>query len=369
MSSSHNYKHLHIDTRHRASTASKSDFTVLVPHGLTGATRVCLKSFSIPNSFGNLAGSNRFLYWNEHYNNNVSPFTWFKKTFYIDLSPLAAVSSYATNVELANAMNVEFSAGDRIFYLETGGTTHQFASEAEMGISVVYDTETYEFTFTFTQSGKHKVFVPAVLDLQGSIWENIGFSEAKCATASEASSILNVLNSKIVNSYTDIQTNTLLQTFYIADAFSSNDLEDRVISSDVPSVHENHIQRLYVCSDALVSDALVMEGTTAIPTNILDEVVNEVPKFSYLHKEMSSLPMWNRLLNPRMNKFDIKLLDQYGSAIPDDAMPDYHMTLMFEVVQEIEYTRDEIEDNNLQGFQMAHRSRVRDYVPSGRALN
>jgi len=358
MSSSHNYKHLHIDTRLRADTASKSDFTVSVPHGLTGATRVCLKSFSIPNSFGNLFGNNRYLYWNEHYNNGISPFTWVKKTFYIDLSALAAISNYATNVELANAMNVEFSAGDRIFDLDTGGTSHQFASEAEMGISVVYDTETYEFTFTFTQTGKHKVFVPAILDLQGSIWENIGFSEAKCASAINAVNILFVLNTVIVNSYTNIPTNEYLQSFHISDAFSSNDLEERVISSDVPSVHENHIQRLYVCSDTLVSDALVMEGTTAIPTNILDEIVNVVPKFSYLHKEMAGLPMWNRLLNPRLNRFDIKLLDQNGATIPDEAMPDYHMTLMFEVVQEIEYTRDEIEDYNLQGFQMAHRSRT-----------
>jgi len=254
---SHHYKHLHIDSRHRAKSATKSEFTVSVPHGLTGVTRVCLKAFSIPNSFGNLFGDNRYLYWYEYYTNGNSPYEWFKKTFYIDLSVLAEKSNYATNIELANAMNVEFSAGDRIFDVDTGGTTHKFATEAEMNISVVYDTETYKFVFTFSQSTKHKIFVPSINSLKGSLWENIGVAQFKCATTEDSNNILGILNTSIGNTFTDIQTNVFLEQFHIADAFSSNTLKSRVISSDAPSTHENHIQRLYVCSEALVSDSLV----------------------------------------------------------------------------------------------------------------
>ena len=69
---------------------------------------------------------------------------------------------------------------------------------------------------------------------------------------------------------------------------------------------------------------------------------------------MTAVPMWNRIQNSRLNKFDIKLLDQNSAVIPDESMPDYHMTLMFEVVEEIEYTREDIEDYNRAGYKLGH---------------
>lgn len=364
MNSSEHYKYVHIDSRHRNKRQSKSNFTVQIPHGLDNISKVCVKSFSIPNSFGNMYGNLDRLYWIEYYNNGVSESLWKQKVFYIKLADLKEKNDYSDNLQLVSYLNSQLSQtvsaqypNADIFDADTDEVSnHKFAEEFALKIHIAYDETTFKFKLSTSNSIRRKLFAPFVTDYTGSLWENMGF-DLKNIVANdwEMDLILNELNDKIKTNFDNLNTSDLFKRYKIIDAAAVVPLAHKSIESDFVASHENHIQRLYICSDTLVSDSLVVKENLALATNILDEVVNDVAKFSYIHKEITGTPMWNRILNPNIKSFDIKLFDDKNTIIANDEMPDFHLTLMFEVKDEVEYNAVDIEKYMQAAFKLGHR--------------
>ena len=64
--------------------------------------------------------------------------------------------------------------------------------------------------------------------------------------------------------------------------------------------------------------------------------------------------MWHSLLDSSIHKFDIKLRDHKGQLFGLNSLPDFQMTLMFDTVQEVEYSKDFIEAYNKMGYKIGH---------------
>ena len=56
MENRHHYKYVIIDSSKENQNSVDAKFKVQIPQGITGTTRVCVKSFSMPNSYHNIYG-------------------------------------------------------------------------------------------------------------------------------------------------------------------------------------------------------------------------------------------------------------------------------------------------------------------------
>jgi hypothetical protein len=56
MENRHHYKYVVIDSSKENHNSVDAKFKVQIPQGITGTTRVCVKSFSMPNSYHNIYG-------------------------------------------------------------------------------------------------------------------------------------------------------------------------------------------------------------------------------------------------------------------------------------------------------------------------
>ena len=56
MTERHHYKYVILDSSKENHNAVQAKFNVQIPHGITNASRVCVKSFSMPNSYHNVYG-------------------------------------------------------------------------------------------------------------------------------------------------------------------------------------------------------------------------------------------------------------------------------------------------------------------------
>ena len=56
MENRHHYKYVIIDSSKEKHNSVDAKFKVQIPQGITGTTRVCVKSFSMPNSYHNIYG-------------------------------------------------------------------------------------------------------------------------------------------------------------------------------------------------------------------------------------------------------------------------------------------------------------------------
>jgi len=57
MTERHHYKYIVLDSSKENGNAVQAKFNVQVPHGITNASRVCVKSFSMPNVIHNVYAS------------------------------------------------------------------------------------------------------------------------------------------------------------------------------------------------------------------------------------------------------------------------------------------------------------------------
>ena len=91
----------------------------------------------------------------------------------------------------------------------------------------------------------------------------------------------------------------------------------------------------------------------AIPSNVLEWITNDQPKFSFLHHESSTLT-WHTLKDPSIRAFDIQIRDHRGRRFDSSALPNYNLTLVFEMMDPVEYTKEFIEAYNKEGWRKAH---------------
>ena len=358
----HHYKYIHIEsTNHK----SGNDFRVKVPHGLNACTRVALQNFSIPNTIGNTYGPLSKLYWVEFMKNDATSglSDWTGKVFYIDLED---IPSYTQNTEIAALIYDKFQ--NEVYDYDTGTIgTHQFGSEDPLEIAFMYNENDYTFNYNVTQSTLTqnlgvKVFAPALFENDTGLWDHFGFVEELEMIGINSESyykspdqMLLGLNNTLKTvyprnsdipaglenqlTYKKLNTNYWRYTRIAGVPNNENTLEIRGADSDGHSTHENHFSQLFICSDTLGTDAMLCKNDTAVPTNILGCLMNDQPKYSYLHFQTNT-PAWMKLNDTKIQEFDIKIRDHRGRDIPAGNLPNFNMTLIFETVDEIDYQKE-----------------------------
>ena len=362
----HHYKYVHI---HSSNHKSGNNFRIKVPHGLNACSRVALQNFSIPNTIGNSYGPLSKLYWVEFVKDNATSGVgdWSKKIFYIDLSD---IPSYTQNSQIANLIHAKFQ--NEVYDYDTGTIgTHQFTLEDPLQIDFAYDENHYIFQYsisqtTLTQDVGVKVFVPAIFENDVGLWEHFGFvnetgmiginSRSYFSTPDQSLEALNRDFKTIYPQSTDIPAGVDgVPTYKTLNEFwengpgrymriagvpnAENNLDARSVVADGQTVHENHFSQLFICSDTLGTDAMLCKNDVAVPTNILGCLMNDQPKFSYLHFQTNT-PAWMKLNDTKIQEFDIRIRDHRGRDIPAEQLPNFNMTLIFETVDEIDYQKE-----------------------------
>ena len=107
--------YVHIDSSNRLKTDQYGSIRVHMPHGLENATRVAVKSLSLPNTLDNAYGELHRLRWIEYYKSTPSSNDqWQQKEFYIDLSD---IDNYTTNAQIVNEINTRLSDPAKVYSL------------------------------------------------------------------------------------------------------------------------------------------------------------------------------------------------------------------------------------------------------------
>ena len=374
----HHYKYVYIDSSNHK---TGNDFKVKVPHGLNSCTRVAVQTFSIPNTLPNTYGKLSKLYFAEYRKNDWDSGIgdWTKKVFYIDLSDVAG---YTDNVELASILNEKILNG--VYDYETDTLDHTFGlGDDPLEIVFAYDQNTYRFAYTVQQStlaandAGIKVFVPCFTDDDLGLWEHLGYSNKADMVALNSASYLttpealrvnfNAIHTIIYPTSADIPAGQLgvsfktFNTNYIYARIAGvpnaeNDILTRMAVGDGMSLHENHFSGLYICSDTLGTDSMISKNDTAVPTNVMCCLINDQPKYSYLHYQTNTLA-WQKLNDAKIKEFDIKLRDHRGRDIPGSKLPHFNMTLIFEEIDEIEYHAEHQREYLREAYRKEHNYR------------
>ena len=358
--------YVHVDSSNRLKTDQYGSIRVHMPHGLENATRVAVKSLSLPNTLDNAYGELHRLRWIEYYKSTPSSNDqWQQKEFYIDLSD---IDNYTTNAQIVNEINTRLSDPAKVYSASDGSTGHKFSNEQPMTIQLSYDATNYKVSI-LASSTLHKVFSIARDGSELGLWEQLGFSNAwKYASADDLS-----LTARIAN-YVPILTGAsssgdqsasamnlaLKKEFYAVNAYSVQTLNTpalRTLLAPHHSFHENHFSGLFLCSDALAGDGFecIQQGAVnvSVPSNVLEWVRNSEPKFSFLHHESTTLT-WHVLKDTSIRTFDIQLRDHRGRRFDASAIPNYNLTLVFETIDPVMYTKEFLEEYNKEGWKRAH---------------
>ena len=168
-------KYIHIDS---SRMDKANDFRVHLPHGFENCTRLCVKSFSIPNTIGNAYKQLGELHFAEFMkpNGESGVGDWVSKHFYVKLDD---IPKYTNNTEIVSHINTKIANGE-VYDYDTGAQTHTFIGEDPLEIVFAYDENTYQMTYkvsqsTLTDNTNIKVFYPINHNNNPFLWESLGF--------------------------------------------------------------------------------------------------------------------------------------------------------------------------------------------------
>lgn len=351
MTEKHSYYYLHIDSKNRNDNENRADFRVNIPMALTNCSRVCLKSFSIENTFSNFVGNLTVLFWVEFYKSSDANL-WIYKAFKIDFGENV---SYIDNISLKDLLNTTFATAGKIFDIDNN-QTHQFAAESAMDLNFDFSETDYKYKVRTNTANIHKLFSPCRI-LDKNIWTHMGFTNVLDIDGIDAT--LTYLNDKYqtTSTFNELKNDVYLKNRNIVDSYSQYTAVERTLQSNFASKLENHIKEIYVCSRELSTDTLRTNKengiSSTIGTHILENVVNDVPKFSYLHKEIN-FPSYHRLPQKNIQSFSIQILDHDFKEFDDETLPDFKLVLQFEQTLEIEYHKEMFEAYNTEGYKLGH---------------
>jgi len=376
MSETQSLKYVHIDSINRRPGETKSRLTVQVPQGLENCSRVALKSFSIPNTFPNMI--NTKIEWIEMVQTVESGNNkWKAALFTIKLDDLNPDQQYLDNLTLQSVLQTEFNneanafitktdiSDDGLAFTNSGQFSHQVGTENEMPITISYDTENFIFKISGKQNSatKHKFMILFDDESDTSLWPTMGYDSQKLIKKNEISQFLSESYQSLVNSPTALDynngNNLLLKDLYAKDMkdVSENTQKFRSIYAGHASKHDNHIGKINLCSD-LASDSFIMGDNGILrKTNILESIVNNVPKFSYIHHAADTLYFHN-LNRSDVSKFDLRLYEGDDmKQLVDEILPDWNAVLVFEQNLEIEYHKEETARLNDYAYTLGHPTR------------
>ncbi len=357
MENRHHYKYVIIDSSKENNNNVDAKFKVQIPQGITGTTRVCVKSFSMPNSYHNIYGDLKTAKFVEFYR-PTSDGAWVYEVFSFNLA-----EGYTETDNLFSELQSKFTnaSGNEITRESDGTTTVQHVGQTDTPttISVSHDSSTYLNSLSFDSGTQDKVIGLYVDDQnKHTIWESLGFDKRRIIKSTDLADIQAQLNTLAPGaSPLDIQGIIPPSLLHMRGCKSSGSVEYRTVVSPHAGTHENH-NGIYVASQALGNDTMVarsVDDTTMVAhsSDVLQFINNDVPRFSHLtyHTEV---PMWNVLTKNYLNNFDIEIRDHKGHLFPRSAIADFVMVLMFEVVDEINENIDDVVAYQTQAYREGH---------------
>ena len=368
-------QYVYIDSRTRKPTDKRNKLTVSIPHGIDNCSRVALKSFSIANTFPNMI--NKKLQWVEFLQtgtaNNYG--LWKAALFEIDFIDLLEDQIYLDNLNLQVEVQTQLTnaSGNKISKTlidettgllgETGIPTHAVDTETPLPLTITYNADIYKFNLYGTQpsTGKHKIVVLYDDDSGGSLWTSMGFDKNKLMRPTDIPAFLNKL--KV---YTEAHPAALpgaelfnvnasfTNEFHLRDMYATNanTIAKRTIYASHASRLENDISEINICSD-LAESLITDKNGVCIKTDILEKVVNNVPKYSYIHHQADTL-YFHELKKNNINYFNIRLDNHDYKLIDEEIMPDWTAVLIFEQTHEIEYHKEDIVAYKERAYELGH---------------
>ena len=140
----HHYKYVVIDSSKHINQSVTADFTVQVPHGLNNCSRVCVKSFTMPNNFHNVYGNIKEVQWVEFWKPSA-PSNWKAQVFTATLN-----DGYFLTADLVSEIQTAMTNLQNKFDTETGEVFTTF--------QILHETTTLHNTILPNSAGKQKMF-------------------------------------------------------------------------------------------------------------------------------------------------------------------------------------------------------------------
>jgi len=343
---------VHIDSSKRSIAQPVHDFTVSVPHGLNNVSRVALKSITIPNTVHNIYGDYTHARWIEYYWNGTQ---WLTKDYMVNL-PEGYLLTSDTMAFIQSQMEAFQMYDSEVL------SNHQFEAESPLIVTFNQNDSIYINSLAFDSGNNIKLFALSAVTSSHSVWEMLGFEKNKMLNQTTANIVLDYLRTHFTSveladsPSTKLRDDTTLNKYLIRCCKDDLPIADRTLTALHSGTREN-LPGLFICSDKLGSDSFesVAHGTenVATPSNVIQYIPNTEPKYSYINHTPDML-MWHSLLDSSIHKFDIKLRDHKGQLFGLNSLPDFQMTLMFDTVQEVEYSKDFIEAYNKMGYKIGH---------------
>ena len=193
MENRHHYKYVVIDSSKENHNSVDARFKVQIPQGITGTTRVCVKSFSMPNSYHNIYGDLKTAKFVEFYR-PTSGGDWVYEVFSFNLK-----EGYTETDNLFSEIQSKFTnaSGNEITRESDGSTTVQHIGEIDTPtiVSVSHDSSNYLNSLSFDSGTQDKVIGLYVDDQnKHTIWESLGFDKRRIVKQTDLVDIQTELN-------------------------------------------------------------------------------------------------------------------------------------------------------------------------------
>ena len=139
MTERHHYKYVVLDSSKENGNAVQARFNVQIPHGITNASRVCVKSFSMPNVIHSVYGDLKTVRFVEFYRPTAGG-NWVYEIFNFTLP-----DGYDETADLVNNMQAKFTNNE--ITRESDGAaafTHTGQSDTPTTVTITHDTNSYK---------------------------------------------------------------------------------------------------------------------------------------------------------------------------------------------------------------------------------
>ena len=155
MTERHHYKYVVLDSSKENGNAVQAKFNVQIPHGITNASRVCVKSFSMPNVIHNVYGDFKTVRFVEFYRPTAGG-NWVYDIFRFTLP-----DGYDETADLISTLQAKFTntSGNEITR-ESDGTatfTHAGQTDTPTTVTITHSTSSYKNTLVFDSGSQHKL--------------------------------------------------------------------------------------------------------------------------------------------------------------------------------------------------------------------
>ena len=170
MTERHHYKYVVLDSSKENGNAVQARFNVQIPHGITNASRVCVKSFSMPNVIHSVYGDLKTVRFVEFYRPTDGG------NWVYDIFRLTIPDGYDETADLVTTMQAKFTNNE--ITRESDGTvtfTHSGQTDTATTVTITHDTNSYKNTLVFDSGSQHKAIALLVEDQNAhTIWESLG---------------------------------------------------------------------------------------------------------------------------------------------------------------------------------------------------